>query len=103
MHKKLFLDFYYHLSYSYIPQWILFIVEHVLFLLNPLDPLETPNHSLKSLKKIRKGEHEKMFCGSSKTFRNISWPINICLKYFMPQPSYLLTLVLFYFNLVLFS
>ena len=55
MHKKImFIDFYYYLSYSYIPQWILFIVEHVLFLLNPLDPFETPNHTLKSLKKFGK-------------------------------------------------
>ena len=32
-------------------------------------------------------EHKNVFCGPSKIFRNISWPINICLKYFMtPAP-----------------
>ena len=31
-------------------------------------------------------EHKKIFRGSSKILKNISWPINICLKYFMtPQ------------------
>ena len=36
-----------------------------------------------------------MFCGPSKDFNNISWPINICLKYFMAPtktlrpPSYI--------------
>ena len=29
--------------------------------------------------KITKIEHEKIFCGPSKIFKNISWPINICL------------------------
>ena len=33
--------------------------------------------------KIMKIEHKKIFCGPSKIFKNISWPINICLKYFM--------------------
>ena len=33
--------------------------------------------------KITKIEHKKIFCGSSKILKNISWPINICLKYFM--------------------
>ena len=33
--------------------------------------------------KIMKIEHEKIFCGPSKILTNISWPINICLKYFM--------------------
>ena len=52
---------------------------------------------MKSLKKIRKGKHEKTFCDSSKTFKNISWPMNICLKYFIAPvktiwdtPSYML-------------
>ena len=34
-------------------------------------------------KKIRKGKHKKIFCDPSKIFKNISWLINICLKYFM--------------------
>ena len=44
---------------------------------------------------ITKIEHKKIFCGPSKILKNISWPINICLKYFMtPQkpsglPSYI--------------
>ena len=45
--------------------------------------------------KIRK-EHQKIFCGPSKIFKNNSWPINICLKYFMtnakPSSSFSFTL-----------
>ena len=33
--------------------------------------------------KIMKIEQKKMFRGPSKLLKNISWPINICLKYFM--------------------
>ena len=33
--------------------------------------------------KIMKIEHTEIFRGSSKVFKTISWPINICLKYFM--------------------
>ena len=46
--------------------------------------------------KIMKIEHKKIFCGPSKILKNISWPINICLKYFMAPtktlrlPSYIL-------------
>ena len=46
--------------------------------------------------KIMKTKHKKIFGGSSKIFKNISWPINICLKYFMTltktlrPPSYIL-------------
>ena len=46
--------------------------------------------------KIRK-EHKKIFCGPSKNFTNISWTINIWLKYFItpaktlqPAPTYLM-------------
>ena len=46
---------------------------------------------------ITKIEHKKIFCGPSKILKNISWPINICLKYFMtstktlcPPPYYIL-------------
>ena len=31
----------------------------------------------------KKIEHKKIFCGPSKILKNISWFINICLKYFM--------------------
>ena len=55
------------------------------------------SNSLNLKNKIRKIEHEKIFCGPSKILKNISWPINICLKYFMtptktlrPPPTYLL-------------
>ena len=34
-------------------------------------------------KEITKIEHKKIFCGPSKILKNISWPINICLKYLM--------------------
>ena len=47
--------------------------------------------------KIMKIEHKKIFRGPSKILKNISWPINICLKYFMtptktlcPPPTYLI-------------
>ena len=33
--------------------------------------------------KIMKIEHKKIFRGSSKFLKNVSWSINICLKYFM--------------------
>ena len=46
-----------------------------------LDILCSNPLSLKN--KITKLEHKKMFCGPSKILKNISWPINICLKYFM--------------------
>ena len=46
--------------------------------------------------KITKIEHKKISCGPSKILKNISWRINICLKYFMTPtkslrpPSYIL-------------
>ena len=48
--------------------------------------------------KIIKIEHKKIFNGPSNILKNISWPINICLKYFMkptkpfalPPPTYLM-------------
>ena len=33
--------------------------------------------------KIMKIEHKKIFRGPSKILKNVSWPINICQKYFM--------------------
>ena len=49
-------------------------------------------------KKIMKIEHKKIFRGRQKILKNISWSVNICLKYFMvptktlrsPPPSYIL-------------
>ena len=46
--------------------------------------------------KILKIEHKKIFRKPSKILKNISWPINICLNYFMapiktlppPSPTY---------------
>ena len=48
--------------------------------------------------KIMKIEHKKIVRGPSKILKNISWPINICLKYFiaptktlrLPPPTYLM-------------
>ena len=51
--------------------------------------------------KIMKIEHKKMLHDPSKSLKNISWPINKCLKYFMaptktlppprpPSPTYLM-------------
>ena len=34
-------------------------------------------------KKIMKKEQKKIFRAPSKIFKNISWPVNICLEYFM--------------------
>ena len=48
--------------------------------------------------KNKKIEHKKIFRGPSNILKNISWPINICPKYFMtatktfcpsPPPTYL--------------
>ena len=35
------------------------------------------------LKKLKKGKIKKIFCGPSKIFKTFSWPINICLIYFL--------------------
>ena len=37
----------------------------------------------KMKKEKRKEAHKKTFCGQSEIFKNISWPINICFKYFI--------------------
>ena len=67
-------------------------------LMTSLDILCSNPFNLKN--KIIKIEHKEIFFGSSKILKNISWPINICLKYFMnptktfcplpPPPSYIL-------------
>ena len=46
-----------------------------------LDILRFNPFNLKN--EIMKIEHKKIFCGPSKILKNFSWPINICLKYFM--------------------
>ena len=46
-----------------------------------LDILCSNSRNLKN--KITKREHKKIFFGPSKILKNISWPISICLKYFM--------------------
>ena len=55
------------------------------------------SNTLNLKNKITKIEHKKIFCGPSKILKNVSWPINICLKYFMnphknhpPIPFYIL-------------
>ena len=53
-----------------------------MYLVGNLDILRSDQLHLKS--KITKGEHKEIFCGPSKIFKNISWPINICLRFFMP-------------------
>ena len=52
------------------PVWIFSAQTHLNFQMNLLKV------------KIRK-EHKNIFCGPSKIFKNISWPMNTCLKYFM--------------------
>ena len=52
-----------------------------IFLTASLDILYYKLFNLKN--KVRKIEHEEIFCGPSKLLKNISWPINIRLKYFM--------------------
>ena len=47
--------------------------------------------------KIMKIELKKIFCDPSKILKNISWPVSVCLIYFMiptktlQAPSYILT------------
>ena len=41
------------------------------------------SNPLKLKNEIIKIEHEKIFCGPLKILKNLSWPINICPKYFM--------------------
>ena len=41
-----------------------------------------PHNFLKEVRKVRK-VHKKIFCDPLKILKNISWPINISLKYFM--------------------
>ena len=59
-----------------------------------LDILYSKPLNLKN--KIRKIEHKKIICGPSKILKNISWPINIRLKYDphknppVPSPTYLM-------------
>ena len=54
------------------------------------------SNTLNLKNKITKIEHKKIFCGQSKILKNISWSINIYLKYFMTPtkpsalPSYIL-------------
>ena len=54
------------------------------------------SNSLYLKNQITKIEQKQIFCGPSKIFKNGSWPINICLKYFMTPtktlcpPSYIL-------------
>ena len=38
--------------------------------------------------KITKIEHWKIFCGPSRILKNISWPINISLKYFLSPTKF---------------
>ena len=45
--------------------------------------------------KITKIDHKKIFCGPSKVLKNISWPINVCLKYFMTPTKTLRTSLLY--------
>ena len=52
-----------------------------------LNPLNLKN-------KITKIEHKKIFCDPSKISKNNSWPINICLKYFMAPTKTLRPLLL---------
>ena len=42
--------------------------------------------------KMMKIGHKKISCGLSKISKNVSWPINICLKCFMAPPQKILCL-----------
>ena len=56
----------------------------------------------KLLKKIMKKPRNKSFGSPSKIFKNVSWPINVCLKYFMDpknthlNPSFILSILALY-------
>ena len=62
-----------------------------------MDSLEVLCSNPLNLKnKITKIEHKEIFCNLSRIFKNVSWPINIYLKYFvtstkalLPPPKYL--------------
>ena len=41
------------------------------------------SNTLKLKNKITKIEHKEIFCGQSKSLKNVSWPLNMCLQYFM--------------------
>ena len=74
------LYFYYCLLSCSSKDWICCL--HILFWLSPIDSQFWHLPLKPKIVKIRK-EHKNIFCGPSKIFRNISWPINIWLKYFM--------------------
>ena len=61
-------------------------------LMASLDILCFNHFNLKN--KIMKIEHQKMFCDPSKILKNISWPINICLKFFMTPTKTLVLLTI---------
>ena len=50
---------------------------------DPHNFLKEVIYSKKKKKKIEKKHIKKVFCGPSKILKNISLPINICIKYFM--------------------
>ena len=74
MHQIFFFFYFYH----YLPYLASFCT-------NPLN--------LKN--KITKIDHKKIFCGPSKVLKNNSWPINVCLKYFMTPTKTLRTSLLY--------
>ena len=45
--------------------------------------------------KLTKIELKKIFCGPSEILKNVSWPINICLKYFMTPTKTLRTTLVY--------
>ena len=104
---KYFFYFYHSLPYICCAEGMWFI-SHVMSFLNLLKLMASLdilcfNPFICNLKnKIFKIEQKKIFRGPSKILKSISWPINICLKYFMaptktirpppppPPPTYLL-------------
>ena len=90
-----FFDFYYYFSHTRVN--FTFCLTCLILVWIPFKS-RRPLYVLKEItKKIRTKEHKEIFCSTSKIFKNISWPINICIKFFMapvkflrPLPTYLM-------------
>ena len=76
--------------FFYFYTWVNFtyFLKYLIFLKSPWWQVWTfCTQTLITLKQItkknRKETHKRTFCDLSNIFKNISWPISICLKYFM--------------------
>ena len=70
-----------HISAEWCDLFNMFFLNVLNGLMASFDILCSNTLNLKN--KNTKIEHKKIFCDPSKTLENISWPVNICLKYFV--------------------